>query len=94
LQPSSNGVGDAVLWQSGSTTPIDLNTLVTLSSGYLTQATGINTSGQIIAQGSDGNAYLLTPNVATVPLPSSFWLFCTAIVGYVRLKRCASIVTD
>jgi probable HAF family extracellular repeat protein len=88
----SNTIGnltyDAALWLPGSTTAVDLNTLVSLSSGvYLTQATGINTSGQIIANGSNGNAYLLTPNIAAVPVPPAFWLFGSALVGFIGRNR-------
>jgi probable HAF family extracellular repeat protein len=40
----------------------DLNSLVSLSGGvYLEEATGINDLGQIVADGSNNQAYLLTP---------------------------------
>ncbi len=41
---------------------LDLNTLVTLPGVTLTTAPSINDLGQIIANGSDGRAYLLTPS--------------------------------
>jgi probable HAF family extracellular repeat protein len=48
---------------------LDLNNLLLNSIGtYLTEAFGINDSGQIIANGANGHAYLLTP---TPPAP---WL--------------------
>ena len=39
----------------------DLNSLVSLSAVTLTKASGVNDIGQIIATGSDNQAYLLTP---------------------------------
>jgi probable HAF family extracellular repeat protein len=58
---TATGAQDAFLL-SGSTMT-DLNSLVTLSQGVsLIEATGINDLGQIVANGSDGHAYLLTHN--------------------------------
>ena len=57
---TAGGAQHAFLFSSG--TMVDLNTLVSLASGgYLLEATGINDIGQIVANGSDGHAYLLTP---------------------------------
>lgn len=74
----------ATLWQSGFKTAIDLNSLVSLSDGaYLSVAKGINASGQIIADGSDGYAYILTPNITPVPAPSAIWLFGSALAVFI-----------
>ncbi|MDD2760372.1 MAG: hypothetical protein PHH11_08760 [Methylomonas sp.] len=82
------GEEHAVMWQAGSASPIDLNTLVALSSGFLNNAMGINDAGQIIANSSDGRAYLLTPaSVTSVPLPGAVWLFGSALMGLVRRKK-------
>lgn len=70
----------ASLWEAGSTTGIDLNTLVSLSSGFLSYASNINDAGQIIAIGSNNRTYLLTP-VASVPLPGAFWLFGSVLAA-------------
>ena len=57
---SVGGVGGvAFLYQNGKMT--DLNTLVSLPGVTLTSAWGINDLGQIVANGSDNRAYLLTP---------------------------------
>lgn len=70
--PSGNAARHATLWQTRSTTAIDLNTLVALSNGaYLSEAEGINDRGQIIAQDSNGYAQLMTLNVAAVPVPAT-----------------------
>ena len=56
------GLKHAFLYDGGNMT--DLNNLVTLPAGvYLMQATGINDPGQIIANGNNGHAYLLTPEI-------------------------------
>ncbi|MDP3389082.1 MAG: hypothetical protein Q8Q40_13840 [Methylococcaceae bacterium] len=47
------GIQHAVLWQPGSTTPIDLGTPYN-GSGF-SQATGINDSGQVVGYGNAGN---------------------------------------
>lgn len=50
---------------------VDLNSLVTLADhSYLVGAVAINNNGQILANGADGNAYLLT-QVSSVPEPAS-----------------------
>jgi probable HAF family extracellular repeat protein len=49
----------------GTNGMIDLNSLVTLVDGaYLIQATAINDRGQIVAQASDNDTYLLSPPVS------------------------------
>ena len=55
----------------------DLNKLMSLNGVTLTDATALNDLGQIVADGSDGNAYLLTP----IPEPSTY----AAILGVAAL---------
>jgi len=60
----------------------DLNSLVRLKAGvYLTDARGINDAGQIIANASDGHAFLLTP----VPEPESYALLLAGLglIGFI-----------
>ena len=67
----------------------DLNSLLTASltdGGYLYEALGVSDSGQIVAEGSDNYAYLLTPVIGSVPIPATKWLLfsgllcmCTAV---------------
>lgn len=53
----------AALWPAGSTTAINLNTLVTLpNSLFLIRATSISDNGEITALQSDGSFVLLTPH--------------------------------
>ena len=61
---TSSSAEHATLWNG--TTAIDLNSLVTLPSGFLTRALAINNLGQILANSSNGQSYLLT-SVAAVP---------------------------
>lgn len=83
----AGGPQHATLWQSGATSPIDLNTLVAMPFGYLYEAVGINDAGQIIANATNGRAFLLTPTVASIPLPAPIWLFGSAIIGIFGLRR-------
>ncbi|MDX2186675.1 MAG: PEP-CTERM sorting domain-containing protein [Opitutaceae bacterium] len=73
----------AFIWSNG--VMADLNSLVDLpSEWYLTEATGINESGQIIAHGSDNRAYLLTP----IPEPSTYAaLLGATALGFAALRR-------
>ena len=75
----------AFLYDNG--TMQDLNDLIDSSLGItLFDAQGINNSGQIIANGKDGHAYLLTPQAspaAMVPEPTSL-----AIFGVLGLVGC------
>ena len=64
----------------------DLNTLVNLKNGiYLGNATGINDRGQIIANGSDGHAYLLSP----VPEPETYAMLLAGLglMGFMAHRR-------
>lgn len=76
----------AALWESNSTIPVTLSSLVTIPNSYLVDAFGINDSGQIVALSGSGQAYLLTP-VSSVPIPASIWLFASALVGFIGFNR-------
>jgi probable HAF family extracellular repeat protein len=54
----AGGERHAFLWVSGRM--VDLNSLVSVGPGvWLEEATGINSAGQIVANGSNGHAYLI-----------------------------------
>jgi probable HAF family extracellular repeat protein len=56
---TAGGTVRAFLWKTGQM--VDLNSLVTAGQGiWLEEATGINESGQIVANASNGHAYLIT----------------------------------
>lgn len=64
----------------------DLNTLIAANIGWtLMEAYDVNNSGQIVGWGIAANglqrAFLLNP-VASVPLPASFWLFGSVLLGF------------
>lgn len=64
----------------------DLNSLVTLKDGiFLSDATGINDSGQIIANASDGQAYLLSP----VPEPETYAMLLAGLglMGFMGRRK-------
>lgn len=64
----------------------DLNSLVTLENGvYLASANGISDIGQIIANASDGRAYLLSP----IPEPETYAMFLTGLglMGFMARRR-------
>ncbi len=68
----TNGPGSSNC-SAGTWMMVDLNSLVDTNSlgTYLTEARGINDSGQIAANGADGHAYLLTPaSQVTPPAPA------------------------
>ena len=58
----------AFIYQNGTVT--DLNSLVNISGTTLTNAAGINDLGQIIASGSNGDAYLLSPISTSTSTPT------------------------
>jgi probable HAF family extracellular repeat protein len=56
---TASGEQRACLWNAGQM--VDLNTLVKLGqNAFLIEATAINDAGQIVANGSNGRAYLIT----------------------------------
>lgn len=64
----------------------DLNSLVKLEKGvFLADATGINDRGQIIANASDGRAYLLSP----IPEPRTYAMLLAGLglIGFMIRKR-------
>jgi len=68
----------------------DLNTLIAANIGWtLMEAYDVNNSGQIVGLGIAENglqrAFLLNP-VASVPLPASFWLFGSVLLGLGRQR--------
>lgn len=68
----------------------DLNTLIAANIGWtLMEAYDVNNSGQIVGLGIAANgiqrAFLLNP-VASVPLPASFWLFGSVLLGVGRQR--------
>ena len=68
---------------------IDLNTLMayTLSGLLITEALGINDSGQIVANGTINwleRAFLLTPT--SVPVPAWLFLTCLGLLSVTRKK--------
>jgi probable HAF family extracellular repeat protein len=77
----AGGHEHAFLYSGG--TMHDLNWLLPAGSGLtLTYAFGINDKGQIVAWGSDGHGYLLTPeNVAATPEPSALALLVLGVAG-------------
>ncbi|MEA5112560.1 MAG: hypothetical protein VB050_00885 [Geobacteraceae bacterium] len=86
------GTGDrAVLWDSYTGSPIDLNSLFPdlIASGWiLSEATGINDQGQITGwmrqtSGSALHAFVLTP----VPLPPALLLFGSGLAWLGIFKR-------
>lgn len=70
----------AFLYANGIMT--DLNTLVALPQGTsLLEATAINDLGQIVANGSDGHGYLLTPSGGTINVRTNLAAATFTIVG-------------
>jgi len=66
----------------------DLNSLIKLGNGiFLADATGINDKGQIIANASDGHAYLISP----IPEPETYAMFLAGLglMSYIVRRRTA-----
>ena len=76
------GVNNAFVDSDGLMT--NLNSLVSLPGVTLSDATGINDLGDIVANGTNGQAYLLTP----IPEPSTFAaLIGGAAYGVATIRR-------
>jgi len=92
----SHIIGDsaahAFLFRAGAMT--DLNSLVYLGPVSLTEAFGINDSGQIIAEGDNGHAYLLTPATSAVPEPSTYALFGAVTLVVLALSRRLNFISN
>ena len=83
----ASGVNHAFITGPNGIGMTDLNSFVTLSDGaFLYDARGINDNGQIVAEGSDGFAYLLDP----VPEPKAYLLLLLGlgIMAPVIRRRC------
>lgn len=72
---------------AGKTGPIDLNSLATLADGaYFMEARGINDAGQIVANASNGHAYLLSVT-PSVPEPATGLMSMVALAAIVTFQR-------
>lgn len=79
---TADGASDAFIYENG--TMYDLNKLMGLNGVTLTDATALNDLGQIVADGSDGNAYLLTP----IPeLPTYAATLGAAALGFAVIRK-------
>ncbi len=60
----------------------------------LTEANGINSSGQIVGAGvmnGQQHAFLMTPT-SVVPIPAAFWLFGSGLIGMLGfMRRCKKV---
>jgi probable HAF family extracellular repeat protein len=88
---TAQGNEDAFAW-SATTGLLDLNSLILGSGWHLTEATAINSEGDIVGYGThNGNteAFLLTPT--DVPEPASILMFGTGLLGLgYRLRKTRS----
>jgi probable HAF family extracellular repeat protein len=81
----------ASLWFNGSMK--DLNSLISPSDPLpanvlLFNAVAINNNGWIVAEGTNDDAYLLTPSsVVATPLPASAWLLVSGLGGLAAVRR-------
>lgn len=67
---------------------VDLNSLVQLGGGFVFDfAHGINNVGQIIASGSDGHSYLLTPTAIPEPGTVALWMLGLLGVGVATRRQ-------
>jgi probable HAF family extracellular repeat protein len=81
----------AFITDAGGTGMTDLNSLVTLSNGtFLVEAKGINDRGQILANASDGHAYLLSP----VPEPETYAMLLAGLSVMTCIVRRRKIYAD
>lgn len=72
---------------AGYTGPIDLNSLAALTDGaYFTEARGINDAGQIVANASNGHAYLLSVT-PSVPEPSTGLMGIVALAAFAGFRK-------
>ena len=77
-----SGAYHGFIYSAGTTT--DINSLINISGVTLTSATAINDSGQIVADGSNGDAFLLTP----IPEPSAYAaIIGVAALGFAAVRR-------
>jgi probable HAF family extracellular repeat protein len=91
------GITHAALWTinaDGSVTLTDLNSLVAGSGWVLAEATSINDKGQIVGWGTIGegfdaqtHAFLLSDQAAPVPLPPAMYMFGSALIGLIGVRR-------
>jgi probable HAF family extracellular repeat protein len=78
----SGGTQNAFVFNSNGMT--DLNSLVMLNSVTLTDAVAINNIGQIVADGSNGDSYLITP----IPEPSTYAaILGLSVLGLTIIRR-------
>ncbi|MGA3007087.1 MAG: PEP-CTERM sorting domain-containing protein [Opitutaceae bacterium] len=79
---TTSGAQDAFVYSGGSM--IDLNSLVSLNGVTLTDAMAINDVGQIVAEGSNDQSYLLT----FIPEPSTYATILGAVtLGFSAIRK-------